>query len=349
MTRQGGTTGTLTAVVVTHNRLPQLQITLARLLGSAPEYLIAVVVVNNASTDDTETWLAGQTDPRLVVLTNDTNLGGAGGFERGMREAVLRFDPDWLVVMDDDARPEPDALARFHALDLSRWDAVAAAVYFPSGEICEMNRPSRNPFWHISEFFGALRRGRGGFHLKSDAYAAREGRPIDVTSFVGFFVSRRAIEMVGYPDPGLFLYADDGIYTLELSARGGRIGFEPTVRFEHALSTFAGQRGRFRPLWKVYYYHRNLMLLYRLAAGWMFWPALLVIIPKWLWKTLDHRGESKTFLGLMLRAIRDGLLKRTDVPHGQVVEWGRADPIPVRASGRRLPKTRLRNQNRKSS
>lgn len=312
--------GRLVAVVVTYNRLDKLKVTLARLLETPAPLLAAVVVVDNASTDGTAAWLAAQDDPRLVRLTSASNIGGAGGFEAGMKQASARFDPDWILVMDDDARPRPGALAAFHALDLAGRDAVAAAVYYPDGAICEMNRPSRNPFWHGAEFRRTLLRvgGRGGFHVRPEDYAGT-GRSIDVASFVGLFVSRAAVARVGYPDGRLFVYGEDGLYTLGLARAGGRLWFAPQVAFEHDCSTFAGQRGRFRPLWKVYYYHRNLLLLYRLAAGWLFWPALLLVLPKWLLKLRDHRGERRAFLRLLSRAVADGLLGRTGVDHARIL------------------------------
>lgn len=313
----------LVAVVVTYNRLDQLRETLRQVLATPAPLLAQVLVVNNASDDGTKAWLDAQSDPRLCVHHSAVNGGGAAGFETGMRMAVERFDPDWIVVMDDDARPEPGAIAAFHALPDEKWDAVAAAVYFPSGEICEMNRPSRNPFWHGREFLRTLRGGRGGFHVPPEAYDG-PGIAIDVASFVGLFVSRRAIERIGYPDGRLFIYGDDGLYTLGLSKQGGRIGFEPGIRFSHDLSTFAGQGGPFRPLWKVYYYHRNLLLLYRMAAGWLFWPALLVVIPKWRSKRRDHPGQEAQFMQLLSRAIRDGLQGRVSVDHAQIVDMGTA-------------------------
>ncbi|MEM8654687.1 MAG: glycosyltransferase [Pseudomonadota bacterium] len=320
----------LVAVVVTYNRLAQLQVTVARLLETSLDHLHAILVVDNHSGDGTADWLAQISDPRLVVHRSATNQGGAGGFATGMRIAMGRYDPDWLVVMDDDARPHQDALAAFHAMDLSTCDAVAAAVYFPDGTICDMNRPSRNPFWHGREFLQTLRHGRGGFHLDPTRYDADRGTAVDVTSFVGFFISRRGVELGGYPDPALFLYADDGIYALRLRLTGARILFQPTVRFEHDCSTFGNhQRGRFQPLWKVYYYHRNLLMLYRLAAGWWFVPVLMIIVPKWFLKARAHTGERARFLGLMLRAVRDGILRRTDVTHADVMRW--SDPPVSRA------------------
>lgn len=304
---QGG--GRLIALVVTYNRLSQLQQTIPRLLQGDRTDLERVVVVDNASTDGTGNWLANLDDPRLFVIRSETNLGGAGGFERGMRLITERFDPDWIVVMDDDARPEPGAFAAFHATDMTGFEAGAAAVYYPDGRICEMNRPSRNPFWHARVFWRTSRLGggRNGFHLDPEAYAGKDLAPIDIASFVGLFVSRAAVSRVGYPDGALFVYGEDGLYTLGLSAAGGRIAFLPQVRFEHDCSTFAGDR-RFRPLWKIYYYHRNLLMLYRMAAGpVLFWPLMLVILPKWLLKIRWHRGERRAFLYLLGRAVADGL------------------------------------------
>lgn len=321
------TKGRLVAVVVTYNRLHQLRTTVARLLEAAPEHLAAVVVVDNASTDGTQAWLATQTDARLDVQRLDHNGGGAGGFAAGMARAMDAHAPDWLVLMDDDGRPAPGALAAFHATDTGDNDGLAAAVYFPDGRICEMNRPSRNPFWDLAAFVKTSARGRDGFHIPPSVYDGTAAIPIDVTSFVGFFISARGVARAGLPDPGLFLYGDDGLYTLGLRRAGGQMAFLPGVRFDHDCQTFgAAQRGRFVPLWKVYYYHRNLLMLYRMAAGWLFWPALLIVLPKWLLKARVHpQDERRSFRRLMGRAIADGLLRRTGVAHATVLDWGASD------------------------
>ncbi|SMR70623.1 Glycosyltransferase, GT2 family [Aliiroseovarius halocynthiae] len=311
---------TLATVVVTYNRLPKLKATIARLLESPSSDLAHVVVVNNASTDGTGEWLDGLSDPRLTVTHEPINTGGAGGFCRGMREAVDRFDPDWIMVTDDDGRPDPDALATFQSLDTSPYDGIAAAVYFPSGEICEMNRPSRNPFWHLGEFAHKVVRGHRWLYLTPESYDLNAPTPIEMSSFVGFFISRRGIAMVGYPDPDLFIYGDDGIYTLDLAAKGGRMCFEPRIRFEHDMATFAGQQsGQFRPLWKLYYHHRNLLILYQKAAGLLYWPLLPVILLKWVLKIRTYSQDRHLFVRLMWRALWDGLRDRRKVEHDQIL------------------------------
>lgn len=310
----------LVAVVVTYNRLAQLQTTLARLLETAAADLTAVLVIDNASTDATSSWLKAQEDPRLHVHHSTDNLGGAGGFESGMRLAHERFDPDWIVVMDDDARPAPGALAAFHDAEYPEDCAAAAAVFFPDGRVCEMNRPSRNPFWSPRLFLRALVKGRNGYHIPYGAYETTSPQPIDLTSFVGLFISRRMIRQNGYPNPKLFLYGDDVIYTLHLRRQGFSIRFDPNIRFEHDCSAFQDdQRRVFQPLWKVYYTYRNGLIMYHLASGGLFWLMLPLLAVKWRLAAGRYGNDRERYLKLFYAALRDGTRGATARAHSDVL------------------------------
>jgi GT2 family glycosyltransferase len=307
----------IAAVVVTHNRLAQMEQTVERLLIEPVDH---VIVVDNASTDGTAERLALIDDPRFHLISLGHNMGGAGGFEEGLRQAMALFDPDWCLVMDDDARPEPGAVARFRAMDLTGLGGVAAAVYTSDGSICDMNRPSVNPFWHREAFWRtALGRGRMGFHLPDAAYQSPETCDIDAASFVGLFLARAAIRAVGLPDGRLFIYGDDVLYTLALRRAGQRMVFAPFLRFEHDFKTFAAESRAFRPLWKTYYHHRNLMLVYRSAAGLWFWPALVLILPKWLMKVRFYGGDRAVYLRLLGLAVMDALRGKLNRSHSEVV------------------------------
>ena len=297
----------LTAVIVTHNRCQKLQHTLAATLAQP---FSAVIVVDNASTDGTRAWLAGQHDPRLHLILSEQNSGGAGGFAQGMI-AALNYDPDWLVCYDDDAYPAPDALQQFTALDLGNTDSAAAAVYYPDGRLCEMNRPSYNPFWHprkllrtaLGVFTG---RARGAFHVTDSAYQGAEALPIDSSSFVGFFVRADWVRRLPLPEPGLFIYGDDVLYTLNLTKHGARHRFLPTVRFIHDCSTFQTARRGYHPLWKAYFTYRNGLLIYRMAAGVWFYPVALLKALLWL-AAVRHYRNKRRYLRLWWQAVRDGI------------------------------------------
>lgn len=309
----------LAAIVVTHNRLDKLGVTVSRLLDSAPGTLAHLVVVDNASTDGTGDWLNTLTDPRLLVLSLNENTGGAGGFAAGMAHVRDRIDPDWTVLMDDDARPRPGALDAFHEKDRSAADAWAAAVTYPGGAICEMNRPWVNPFWHVGAFLRAARRGRAGFHLSSGAYASPDPTPIDGGSFVGLFLSRDTLHKTPLPDPRLFVYGDDVLYTLTLSGQGGSVVFDPSLGWEHDCASFDPNQ-RMQPLWKVYYYHRNLILAYRLAAGPVFfWPAYLVARRGWRARADAYGEDAPAYRRILDKAIRDGLAGDLSLAHARVM------------------------------
>lgn len=314
---------TIAAAVVTHDRLPKLVETIRRLQAESLDH---VVIVDNASTDGTAEWLADQDDPRIIVHRSDTNLGGAGGFSIAMQIARDRTGADWVVVMDDDGRPHPGAIDVFRAMDLSGWDAIGAAVRHPDGAICEMNRPYRNPFWHLGRFARTLVRmplgkGRAGFHLSDADYRAGGPiLPVDMSSFVGLFLSRHALSHAGLPDPRLFIYGDDQLYTLQMRRKGLRIGFAPDIGFEHDTLALQGKTGLvLRPLWKVFYMYRNALIAYRVAAGPWFWPLVPVLLRKWRRKAVDYGDDAATFRVMLDLAVRDGLARKLDRPHEEIL------------------------------
>lgn len=315
---------TLVALVVTYNRMDQICETVGRLQAESCD---KIYVVDNGSTDGTREWLREQaTDPRLKVVLSETNGGGAGGFELGLRLIVENEDPDWIVLMDDDGRPEPGCLARFLETDVSAYDAVSAAVFLQNGDICEMNRPTRNPFWSFGTFartaLGAiLGNSRHGFHIPDEAYIPTASpTPIDATSFVGLFLPRKTIQQIGFPDGRMFIYGDDVQYTLRLRKAGMTIGFLPSLRFEHDYNrVYSGKRGRFSPIWKAYYTARNGIVVYRYAAGPLFWLAILIILPKWAVAGLSYGDTRKTYYRLMWAGIRDGFSGGHIRPHAEVM------------------------------
>ncbi|MEE2859516.1 MAG: glycosyltransferase [Pseudomonadota bacterium] len=320
---------TLCAAVVTHNRLDKLTVTVQRLLSQRVEH---VVVVDNASTDSTAAWLAAQNDPRLIVHRSPANLGGAGGFSAALEIARDRTPADWFMLMDDDGRPQPGAIDAFRRMEVGEWDAIGAAVFHPDGRVCEMNRPYRNPFWHPGTFLRTLARmprgrGRKGFHLSDEDYRPDAPmRAVDMTSFVGFFLSRPALDRAGLPDPKLFIYGDDQLFTLRMRRAGLRIGFAPQLRFDHDTAAMQGTTGLvLRPMWKVFYMYRNALIAYRVAAGPWFWPLVPVLLRKWRGKAADYGDDAVLFRKVLDVAVRDGLASRLDRPHDQVVALARKD------------------------
>lgn len=301
------------AVMVTFNRLARLQESLPKLLD---EVTGPVLVVNNASQDGTGAWLDSLAHPRLSVLHLAENTGGAGGFESGMRALAQSADPDWILLLDDDAWPEPGAITAFRDMAPrlpADTGAVAAAVFLPNGQIAEMNRPGFNPFWYPRKILATLMNGnRAGFKLPDTAFdSAAPTVAIDNASFVGYFVSRSGRQATGWPEGGLFIYGDDVLYSLRLRRAGQQLIFAPMVRFTHDCGSMDAHFV-YRPLWKIYYHCRNGVTIARVAAGPLVYPFALA----WymlLWMRRGRRCEPQDralYNKMMWAGIRDGLANK---------------------------------------
>ena len=99
-------------VLVTFNRLDKLKVALDKYDKQTlvPEYIL---VVDNHSNDGTkeylEQWVGEEAAYKKYVHTLSSNTGGAGGFYKGMEEAV-KLDAEWIWLSDDDAYPRPDCI-----------------------------------------------------------------------------------------------------------------------------------------------------------------------------------------------------------------------------------------------
>ncbi|MBK6634329.1 MAG: glycosyltransferase [Chitinophagaceae bacterium] len=71
------------AVVVTYNREALLSECITALRNQSRP-LDAILIVNNGSTDGTETWLNQQND---LFFINQQNVGSSGGFSAGINWA----------------------------------------------------------------------------------------------------------------------------------------------------------------------------------------------------------------------------------------------------------------------
>ena len=86
------------AVVVTYNRKELLAQCIEALL-SQQNAVCDILIVDNASTDGTGAYLAALNEPRVHSRSTGANLGGAGGFNFGMRWAVeAGYDLVWIMT-----------------------------------------------------------------------------------------------------------------------------------------------------------------------------------------------------------------------------------------------------------
>jgi glycosyltransferase involved in cell wall biosynthesis len=101
----------VSAVVPTRNRSRLLPMTLRSVLRQA-DVRLEIVVVDDASIDDTRNVVAAFGDPRVRLIRNATPTGPSAARNRGAEEAR----GEWLAFVDDDDLWAPTKLARQVAL-----------------------------------------------------------------------------------------------------------------------------------------------------------------------------------------------------------------------------------------
>ena len=211
------------AVVVAWNRRDLLARTLDG-LAAQTRPLDAVVVIDNASTDDSAA-LASTHQAVTEVVTLPVNTGGAGGFAAGIARAVHTHDAERVWIMDDDTVPTPTALA----------ELLAAIDAYPGPVTVAASRAD----WHDGREH-PMNTPRARFGVKPDAEASAAGvgaRPVRSASFVSILVDADAVRAHGLPQAAYFLWNDDFEYTARLLRRGVGL-YVPASRVEHLTKVF---------------------------------------------------------------------------------------------------------------
>ncbi len=285
---------TVWAVVVTYNRRDLLEECLAELAGQTRP-LDHVLVVDNASSDGTAEMVR-QKHPGLGLLALAENVGGAGGFNRGM-EVAYAGGADWIWLMDDDTIPTPDALAELLAApdelpsSLPRPLLLASKAVWTDGSLHPMNHPGfeRN---HPELLIQGCERGL---------------MPLRTSTFVSLLVHRDAVEHHGLPLAHYFIWSDDIEYTARVTRAGGGAYLVPTSVVQHktktAYTAVSTSGTRF------YYHVRNYVYMIRGSA----WDAREKLTLVWLLSRtslqyLRYNSFAKVNMTVILRGLRDGLL-----------------------------------------
>ena len=260
--------------ICTHNRVDDCLNTLQALAGDA-EALACIRRVNvvDQGSDPVESRerfgeIAAALGERLRYV-RQANLGGAGGFTRGMLDATVGA-PDQqadVLLMDDDVYLEPEILVRL--------TAFAASTRHPTivgGQMLNLLHPGH---LHISAEYadpemllmglkmpGALRE---AYLMGTDdrGLPTNQERRVD-TEYNGWWsclIPASVIRAVGYPLP-LFLQWDD----IEYGYRARAHGF-PTVSLPGAGVWHADFGWKDGDEWQRYFTVRNGLIMAALHSG----------------------------------------------------------------------------------
>lgn len=245
------------AVVVTYNRKECLLRCIAALRHQHGEKA-DILVVDNASDDGTAEALAPLMEEGVILYRNTgENLGGAGGFNYGMRLAVeMGYDRLW--VMDDDCIPDTSALSALLWADRrleGNYGFLSGIAYWRDGTPCQMNVQKTGLWRKLTDHTSAL-------------------VPVVMATFVSAFIPADRVREVGLPIREFFIWSDDLEYTRRLSRRypcyavnGCRVLHD--MRHNHKVNIATDSLDR---LDRYAYLYRNEVYVYRRegVVGWLY-------------------------------------------------------------------------------
>jgi len=192
------------AIVVTYNRLELLRKCVDSL--SKQTHACDILIVDNASTDGTDVWIKEISEryPQIHYRNTGVNLGGAGGFNCGMRWAI-ESGYEFLWLMDDDCLPKENALEKLIEADgilNGEYGWLSSAVLWTDGRECKMNRQALQKSYYEYMHF-----------LKDGLVQAKHA------TFVSLFMRAETVVRFGLPIKEYYIWGDDLEFTRRIAVR----------------------------------------------------------------------------------------------------------------------------------
>lgn len=272
----------IAAIVVTYNRKELLRQCLGHILAQQ-DAVCDILVMDNASADGTEGMVRDMLPmcPAIRYHNTGENLGGAGGFQAGIKLAA-RMGYQYVWLMDDDTLPSKTALAALlHASEKLNggYGFLSGAALWTDNTPCRMNLQKKvKP-------------------KKAQIALAEEGIiPISQATFVSLFLPIQNVREFGLPIKEFFIWGDDIEYTRRIAVRGKLPGYlVAQSRAVHATKNNVGSsiaKDEFERLERYHFAYRNENYLYRKEGvrGVLFYYAKCFFhLAKILFTARDHR------------------------------------------------------------
>jgi len=197
------------------------------------DFAVNIVIVDNCSPDDSFSNLSEHFKNSCVVkvISNDTNGGYAYGVNCGMKYALASYEPDYILIINNDVIASPDLLSSLiDAIDRSN-PSVPVVV---TGKMFYYDEPTK--IWFAGGYFSKLR--CIGMHIgmdKPDCSAYGEPRELSFITGCMWFFRASFVESVGFMPEEYFMYFEDVDYSLRVMKAGGKLLYEPRAIIWHKV------------------------------------------------------------------------------------------------------------------
>lgn len=269
------------AIIVTWNKLHYICSLLEDISNlELQDINIDIYVVDNASSDGTQSYLEEYYSGQIQILQTGKNLGGSGGFSYGL-EFVSQLEYDYLWLLDNDVRLDPLAL-----ITLTNTLENHQEVGLVGSQIRKLQEPNK-----IQELGSYIHPQKA--HLKTN-YAnlvnistaeILQGRPyinVDICAAASLLVRRKIVETIGVFE-NYFLHFDDVEWCLRAKQAGWMVVVNPDSIIWHYSPDFKS-----RP-WIHYYDERNLCYCWQKHRPNLLLKRVIISLPRLVYYAITGR------------------------------------------------------------
>ena len=226
----------IAVVVVTYNSADVIDGCLASLPDGAKDVeLTDVIVVDNASTDESLRIAKEAAGPPIQIVQMDRNAGYAAGFNAGV-DVLADREPDAVLVMNPDCRLRPGALAAMaDALFVGRRGIVAPRLLNFDSTLQPTLRRAPTVTGALTEaLLGGKLAGRIGLgELLFDERSHSRAGERAWAAGAALLISWQTIGHVGPWNESFLLYSEETDFIFRAADHGWTMWYEPMAVVDH--------------------------------------------------------------------------------------------------------------------
>lgn len=302
----------ISVILVNYNGKEYNDKCIASILGSTISGQIQVVVVDNASTDDSLAMLQKKwgANEQVAILALDENYGFSKANNEGIRLAMEQ-GMEYFLLLNNDTEIEPDTIERMLSCQQEKKAIVVPKVLYAD---------KRDTIWCAGGCFSpivrkSIQRGlnqsdKGQFHISEGCQFANG---------CAMLLSKEIINKIGFLDERFFLYYEDTEYSMRATENGIKIWYCAEAIVYHKVN--GSTKGNEKPA-NAYYISRNWLLCNSLhlcgrhGRNWRFYLFFLYFIcNRAAWMMIWFVQGRRDMCAAQVRGIKDFFYKK----------WGKMD------------------------
>lgn len=247
-------------IIVNYNTRQLTLDCLGSVYASVTSYTYEIIVVDNASRDDSVQAIQ-KAYPQVQLIANRDNTGFAKANNQGIKVAKGRY----ILLLNSDTMVHPDTLHTMVGF-MDRHPEMGASgckVILPDGSLdkaCKRGFPTPSASFYYAFGISRMFPDRPKFNQYQLGHLSPDDEyPVDCLVGAFMLVRRETIDQVGGLDETFFMYGEDIDWCYRIKEAGWGIYYYPRTYIVH----YKGGSARRKPMKIIYEFHRAMWVFHR--------------------------------------------------------------------------------------